>query len=399
MRSITIRAARRFLLLKHGLLGRRRFIGKEGAVQFVRQCGCIQYDPVDACGRNAELTLQSRVQGFSKAMLQELLYRDRALFDYPDKELAIMAVEDWPYFARYRTAARACGRQFEGLAELEERAAAYILQNGPVDANSLPIAGKIHWHSAIHWSGNWHGESNAARSVLEQMYSDGRLMIHHKDGARKSYDLTARCLPASLREAPDPLPDAFDHARWRILRRIGAVGLLHDRNSDALLGIHERTTQLRAQAFSSLLQEGRITAVQMESARSPLYLRSEDLPLLDLAESDAVFPARCEFIAPLDPLLWDRKLIQEIFDFSYRWEIYTPAAQRKYGYYVLPIVYGEGLIGRIDATARYKESVLEVKNVWWEPSVRRTKKLDAAVQRAVKRFAEFNGCREIRDDR
>jgi uncharacterized protein YcaQ len=103
---LTNRQARQFMLLKHGLLGGCKFIGKAGALAFVRQAGCIQYDPIDICGRNAELTLQSRVRGFTKAMLDELLYKDRVLFDYPDKNLALIPAEDWPYFERYREAGR-----------------------------------------------------------------------------------------------------------------------------------------------------------------------------------------------------------------------------------------------------------------------------------------------------
>ena len=116
---LTARQARRFLLLHHGLLGPHRFAGKDGALAFVRQAGCIQFDPVNICGRNAELTLQSRVKGFTRNTLDALLYEDRALIDYPDKNLAILPVEDWPYMERYRARARACGAQFEGLAALE----------------------------------------------------------------------------------------------------------------------------------------------------------------------------------------------------------------------------------------------------------------------------------------
>lgn len=96
MIRLTNRQARQFMLLKQGLLGEYRFAGRQGALEYVRQAGCIQFDPVDACGKNAELTLQSRVKGFTKQMLQELLYQDRSLVDYPDKNLSIIAVEDWP---------------------------------------------------------------------------------------------------------------------------------------------------------------------------------------------------------------------------------------------------------------------------------------------------------------
>lgn len=397
MTVITQRAARRFLLIRHGLLGSYRFIGKEGALSFVRQCGCIQFDPVDVCGRNAELTLQSRVKGFTKQTLAQLLYRDRLLFDYPDKELSILPIEDWPFFHRFREAARRCGSQFPGLPALEKQALEHIARHGPADAASLPIEGRIHWHSAIHWSGSWHGESNAARSVLEQMYSDGRLVIHHKDGARKTYDIAARCLPPELLSAPDPLPGDAEHLQWRILRRIGAVGLLHDRNSDALLGIRSMTGKAvgvaeRKAAFEALLRRGEIREIRVEGVSAPFYYRANAEDDLALARSEAALPARCEFLAPLDPMLWDRKLIAELFDFHYRWEIYTPAPQRKYGYYVLPVVYGERLAGRIEAVAHYREGALEFKNLWLEDGVRSTKQMNAAVQRALRRFARFNGC-------
>ena len=120
MIRLTNRQARQFMLLKQGLLGEYRFIGKQGAYDYVRQMGCIQFDPVDVCGKNAELTLQSRVKGFSKKTLYELLYEDRLLIDFPDKNLSILPAKDWPYFERYREAARKCGEQFLELPELEK---------------------------------------------------------------------------------------------------------------------------------------------------------------------------------------------------------------------------------------------------------------------------------------
>ena len=103
MITITKRQAGQFILAKQGLIGTYRFAGKAGAYDYVRQAGCIQYDPVDVCGKNAELTLQSRVKGFKKSMLRDLLYKDRLLTDYADKELSIWPTEDWPYFSSYGT--------------------------------------------------------------------------------------------------------------------------------------------------------------------------------------------------------------------------------------------------------------------------------------------------------
>ena len=392
MLNITPDQARQFILLKQGLLGRHRFAGKDGAYQYVRQAGCIQYDPVDVCGRNAELTLQSRVKGFTKRMLDDLLYRDRLLVDYADKELSIWPSEDWPYFASYRERSMALGKTFSGIPELEEEAIRHIRANGPVSSDSLPLEGTVFWHSSMHWSGHWHKESPAARSVLEQLYTDGVLLIHHKSGTRKFYDLADKYLPADLLAAPDPCPDESARLDWRVLRRIGAVGLLWNRRSDAWLGI-SMAAEERDAAFARLEKAGRITPVRVEGLRFPLYVLNTDLPLLESVRSgQADCKARLEFLAPLDPMLWDRKLIEALFGFQYSWEIYTPASKRKYGYYVLPVLYGDRLVERIEPKTDRKANSLTVQNIWFEPGVRQTKTLSGMIDKAVCRLARFNGC-------
>ena len=391
MLNVSQKQAGQFILLKQGLLGEYRFSGKDGAYRYVRQAGCIQFDPVDVCGRNAELTLQSRVKGFTRQMLDDLLYRDRLLVDYSDKELSIWPSEDWPYFAPYRERSRELGRSFPGIPELGEEALRYIRENGPVSSDSLPIGGKIFWHSSMHWSGHWHSESPAARSVLEQLYTDGVLLIHHKSGARKYYDLAEKYLPADLLSAPDPCPDESAYLAWRVRRRIGAVGLLWNRRSDAWLGIR-MTPEQREQAFARLEKDGAVLPLQVENLRFPLYLLKEDLPLLESVSEGQEYKARLEFLAPLDPMLWDRQLIEALFGFRYSWEIYTPVSKRKYGYYVLPVLYGDRLIGRIEPKADRKSKTLTVLNFWPEPGVRQTKKLSGLVDGAVRRLARFNGC-------
>ena len=392
MLNISPEQARQFMLRKQGLIGSYRFAGKGGAYQYVRQAGCIQYDPVDVCGRNAELTLQSRVKGFTKQMLESLLYRDRLLVDYADKELSIWPSEDWPFFAPYRERSREHGKSFSRIPELEMEALEYIRANGPVSSDTLPIEGTVFWHSSMHWSGYWHRESPAARSVLEQLYTDGTLLIHHKSGTRKFYDLAEKYLPPELLSAPDPCPDESAYRAWRIRRRIGAVGLLWNRPSDAWLGIGMDSAQ-RSAAFDRLEEEGRILPVRAGSLRFPLYLLSEDLPLLEsiLAGQEDLRP-RLEFLAPLDPMLWDRKLIDAVFGYQYSWEIYTPVSKRRYGYYVLPMLYGDRLVGRIEPKADRNAKILTVQNIWLEPGVRRTKALSARIEKAVQRLAKFNGC-------
>ena len=395
MREITKSQARQFILAKQGLLGSRRFIGKAGAYDYIRQAGCIQYDPVDVCGKNAELTLQSRVKGFQKSMLEDLLYRDRLLVDYVDKELSIWPAEDWPRFAPFRERSCIHGAAFPGFSELEQEALSYIRSNGPVSSDTLPLDGEVFWHSSLHWSGNWHGKSKAARSVLEQLYTDGRLVIHHKIGSRKFYDLAERHLEARLLAAQSPCEDEDAFRRWRILRRIGAVGLLWNKSSPAFLGIPMNADQRRL-AFSALEASGAILPVRIEGGRTLFYYRAEDETLMrEVLAGSLDRKPRLEFLAPLDPLLWDKALTAALWDFSYAWEIYTPADKRKYGAYTLPILWGESFIGRIDMTADHRDRVLRVRKIWFEPGVRLTKRMGNALDRSLIRFARFNGCTTV----
>lgn len=395
MQTITQEQARQFILSKQGLLGRYRFAGKDGAYRYVRQAGCIQYDPVDVCGKNAELTLQSRVKGFTKQTLSDLLYKDRLLVDYSDKELSIWASADWPYFSGYRERSKIHGASFAGIPELEERAVAYIREHGPVSSDTLPIEGTVFWHSSMHWSGNWHGQSQAARSVLEQLYTDGVLIIHHKSGSRKFYDLADKYFSRELLDAKNPCPDEASFLAWRVLRRIGAVGLMWNKRSDAWLGV-SMTNEQRERAFETLEKAGTVAPVRVEEIRSPLYMLSDDLPLLEaVTAGTADRKPRLEFLAPLDPMLWDRKLIEAIWDYRYSWEIYTPAEKRKYGYYVLPMLWGDRFIGRIEAAVDRKTGTLTVRNIWYEDGIRRTKKLAGALDGAVRRLAKLNDCGRI----
>jgi uncharacterized protein YcaQ len=391
MIQLTNRQARQFLLLKHGLLGEYQFTGKQGVLDFVRQVGCIQYDPIDVCGKNAELVQQSRIKGFTKSMLDELLYKDRSLVDYPDKNLAIIPLEDWPYFERYRQAARQHAKRYPEMEALTEQVRTHIQNHGAISSDDLKLDGNFAWQSAIHWSGG----NNTSRSVLEQMYSTGELIIHHKKGTRKYYEIAEKYIQPNLLNSPEPLPDELEHHKWRVLRRIGAVGLLWNRASDAWLNIWGLKTEQRNEVFRQLLHEDRIVAVTVEQIKDMLYCRAEDLPLIEAVLQNPAPEFRCELIAPLDNMMWDRKLINKLFGFDYTWEIYTPAIKRKFGYYVLPLLFGECFIGRAEVIAERKTGTLAVKNIWYENGVKQTKQLRSALDDCFHKFALFNGCETI----
>ena len=202
-------------------------------------------------------------------------------------------------------------------------------------------------------------------------------------------------LDPELLQAENPCAGDEDLLRWRVLRRIGAVGLLWNRNSTAFLGI-PLNAEIRKKIFSDLEESGKTCSVLVDGINAPFSYPAEDSPLMQaVLNGTADRKPRLEFIAPLDPMMWDKNMIAALWDFQYSWEIYTPAAKRKYGYYTLPVLWGEKFIGRIEAVADRKRRTLIVKNIWLEPGVRQTQKLHSAMSRSVKRLAGFNGCSRI----
>ena len=172
--------------------------------------------------------------------------------------------------------------------------------------------------------------------------------------------------------------------------------MLWNRGSTAFLGIREMSPADRNRIFEEQYADGETVQVHVEGIRTVFYILREDVPLLEKAMNSTDTSRRCEFLAPLDPLLWDRALIEKTFDYQYTWEIYTPREKRKYGYYVLPVLYGERLVGRIEPVIVNGELV--VKGIWLEPGVRKTRKLNQAINVRLKRFARFNDCTYTEQD-
>ncbi len=372
---------RKFILYKQGLLGDHRFIGKSGILAFIRQAGCIQFDPIDVCGKNAEIVLQSRVKGFTKQMLYELLYCDRKLLDYFDKNLSIIPIENWKYFERERVCHRNLERSHDDIQQVHDQIIAAVSENGPLCSSDLDLSQKVDWY----WS-----KTKLSRAALEHMYFSGELAIHHKEGNIKYYDLIEKCIPEDILGAIDPYPNDFDHKKWRVLQRISSLGFMWNRASDAWLGIPGLKANERNTIFAELLSESHIVSIRADNIKYPLYCRTEDIKIIDYMKEKEHEKPRCEFIAPLDNMMWDRKLIKAIWDFDYKWEIYTPASERKYGYYVLPILYGERFIGRIEMKYDRKCKKLNVSNIWYESNVKLTKTIENSLVSAIERFEIFN---------
>ena len=386
--KITKKQARQFILVHQKIMPARKLQGKEGILEYIRRVGCIQFDPLNMVGYNSYLVLQSRIKNFKPEYLRELLYSDRKLLDGWDKNMAIYNIEDWPYFSRYREKAyQRHGGESNSISKILPEVRNALEQNGPLSSIDLKFDNKVDW--------SW-APTRAARAALESMYFWGELIIHHKIGTRKVYDFSKKHLSPELLSISDPNVTLEQYFEWKVKRRIGAVGLLWECSGDAWLGISWMKSEQRFDAFSRLKEKGEVMKIEVEKIKHPLYIRKEEVALLhEILEKSDVEP-QASFIAPLDNLLWDRKLIKEIFGFEYIWEVYKPVSERRYGYYVLPVLYGESFVARFEPKFNKKTGKLEIINWWWEPNVIISEEMKQELIRCFEQFLYYLGATGIR---
>ena len=388
--TITKQQARRLILAHQGLWPAYELEGKAGVLEYIQRVGCIQFDPLNIVGRNPELVLQARVSGFQPVMLQELLYEDRKLLDGWDKNMSIYSVEDWPYFHRRREAAlRRYGKSPGAVKSILPQVRKAIEEQGPSSSIDLPFDQTVNW--------SW-APTRLARAALESMYSWGELVIHHKMNTRKVYDFTSCHIAEELLSASDPNQTEEQFHDWYVHRRIGGIGLLWDKSGDAWLGMPGIKSKERKAALSRLFKQGKVVEVRVDEIKFPLYMRSDDwLPLNKTLDSGIPLP-RAVIMAPLDNLLWDRKLVKELFDFQYIWEVYKPVAERRYGYYVLPILYGDRFVARFEPGQDKENGALIIKNWWWEPGGNQSQRMHSDLLDCFKRFLNYRGADALQVD-
>jgi uncharacterized protein YcaQ len=386
MITLTNKQARRYILAYQDLYPPRKLRGAEGVLSYIRKAGCIQYDPLHVAGHNHELVLQARVKDFTPDMLYRLLYRERRLLDGWDKNMSIYPVEDWPCFCRIRQRfAEQMGPRYRQAEPIIPQVRRALEERGPLSSLDLDNDEVVDW---------WWAPTRLARVALESMFFTGEVIVHHKVHTRRVFDLTHRHIPDKIRNAPDPNPTEEAYHDWLVARRIGSIGLLWNRPGDAWLGSDLKAGE-RSAAFARLLDAGRIREVRVEGIPSPLYMPADAMPVLEQALEDREPAPQAVFLAPLDNMLWDRKLIRALFGFDYKWEVYTPADQRKYGYYVLPVLYGDRFVARCEPVRDRKTKTLTLVNWWWEEGVRISKQMGAALARCMKAYMGYLGVERL----
>ncbi len=396
---LTPTLARRLAITRQRLAGPRPAADPAGLLEAVGDLGCVQLDPIAVVERTQRLVLWSRVGAFDPAGLDRLLWHERRLFEYWAHCASIVLTEDYPIHAHmmrgFRGAGAGLSERTRSWVKANARLRRYILgrlrRDGPLLSRDLAEDGlePEAWVST-----GWTSGRNVSR-MLDFLWLQGTIMVAGRLGGQKQWDLAERCLPDWTPRERLPEHEVVRRSAEKSLRALGAGTPRHI----AQHFTRGRYTDLPT-ALRGLQQQGRIVPVEIrESPRhepwpGEWYIHTDDVPLLErLANGD--WAPRTTLLSPFDNLICDRQRTRQLFDFDYTIEIYTPAAKRRYGYYVLPVLHGDRLVGRLDPAMDRASGRLTINAAYAEPGAA-NRAAGPAVAGAVHELAEFLGAREVR---
>jgi uncharacterized protein YcaQ len=377
--------ARRLLLGAQGLLQAPERATSDSVYELVLRLGYVQIDSINVVERAHHLILAPRLHGYRTSLFQGLLERRRRLFEHWTHDAAAIPTVWFPYwhhrFERYRSELprRPWWRQRMGgePAAVIARVRARLERGGPLLARDL--AKKSERRPA---GTSWWGWS-PQKTALEYLWWTGEAAIAGRRGFHKLYDLAERVLPAAVAA---PRPTAERHVEWACRTALERLGAATPQEIAAFWQAIPAATARTWCASAAAREE--IAAVEVEAADGSPPRAAFAVP--DWQDRSRVEPAvasRIRLLCPFDPILHDRRRVRRLFGFDFRFEAFVPAAQRRHGYYVMPLLEGERLVGRIDPKLHRAAGRLEVRSVRWEPGVRPTRRRQQALAAAVARLA------------
>jgi uncharacterized protein YcaQ len=344
--------------------------------------GSVQYDPLNPVGRNVDLVLQARVPGYRVDGWLKPVYCDRIAYDAWDKQACLVPVADWPWRRPIRERFHPWHDR-EILREYPDMVTSVfdeIDRRGPLsslDFEDRQAAPERH---------SWYGPTVVKR-VLRALWATGELVTHHRESGRHYYARPEHVIPEPYISAMCE-QDLDEYYRWVVLRRHQTAGLLRPGASAEIWSVCGDSAA-RLRAISDLVQLGALVPVEVGDRRQRYHIPASALPYLEVDPPNRGLT----FLGPLDSLLWDRRAVRDLFHFDYVWEVYKKPHDRRWGYYVLPVLSGSRFVGRIDS--RLENGVWKVAQWWWEDDVRVTLDMLALLRSASRRFARYLGAVSI----
>jgi uncharacterized protein YcaQ len=384
--KVTREAARRFLAARHALAPARSLDGGSGAVlEAFRRLGSIQYDPIAVAGRSHDLVLHARVADYDPGWCDEL-YGQRVIFEAHNKGLSLVPTREYPWFRG--TWSRRAARVLEENPDVARQVLERFQVEGPLSA--------LDFERAKGQTTDWFGlPMNSVRAVLEAYSITGVLGLARREGNRRLYDLLERLLPPDIVARDVPLEEQLRH---KMLSRYRAHGLLGiGGGGDIFSGLGPAKPDPRAPGYpgrtnvrEALMAAGQLVPVHVEGVSGKRFVLREEVEILANPPEP---PPSVAFLSPFDPLVWDRKLLGSLFDFEYVWELFHPPERRRWGWYVLPVLFGDRFAGRIEPRIDRESERVQILDLWWEDGFApaRVQGFVEAMRDALRAYLRFAG--------
>ncbi len=356
--------------------------GREATLRAIEHLGYVQIDTISVVARAHHHTLWNRCPDYSPSYLHDLVALDRRVFEYWAHAIAFLPMSDYRFYIprmhRHRTGARAWLSEWKKENQhVLENVLERIRAEGALTSKDFePPPGTKR--------GTW-WDWKPAKRALEILFWQGYLMISERRNFQKVYDLTERVLPP---ETDTTVPTQEELGQFHVRRALGAMGVAQEREIHDAFHIADRATL--AAALEAMLQTDEVTHVSVPGVESDYYALTDTLEQIDMEAPNSV-----HILSPFDNLTIQRERMERLFGFQYTIECYLPPAKRTYGYFVLPILWRDRMIGRMDAKADRKLKALQVKKLWFEDGFNAIDGALPQLSDALARYAIFNGCRAI----
>jgi uncharacterized protein YcaQ len=392
----TKKIARRLTVERQGLTSKPKTATKDDVYTVIDRLGCLQIDTISVVERAHHVTLWSRLGPHEKATLNELASEDRRLFEYWAHAACYVPMKDYRFFISPM-------RMREG--EMLERLERWGGRAGGVNPEILdevlarvkaegPLATKDFEQRRKGPSKGW-WDWKPAKVALEVLYGAGLLMVSHRENFQRQYDVAERVLPPGV-DTSEPTEE--ERVKHYITRTMGSLGLVKPADVRGYYTPSYARYKMYSKQLPALMEEmdddGEAVRYEVEGERQPYYCLPEDADRFDDL-SDGLGHTDVNLLNPFDNVLWDKRRVESLFGFTAKLEAYTPAPQRKYGYYYLAILYRDRLVGRIIPKMDRKNRKLIINSTWHETWFKPDESFENGFSETLESFSNFNGADEI----
>ena len=386
---VSLESARRLMLEKQ-LITASMQASKDMIYRIIEHLGCLQIDTINVVERAHYLTLWSRLGTYNKEHLHQLVYEDRKLFEHWAHAVCYIPFKDYRFYrpqilARRKTMRERFRKRTDTDPTILDEVLKRITDEGPLSSKDFKGGGG---------KGGWWGWK-PAKLALELLYRSGYLLIHHRHNFQKYYDLTENVLPSKV-DVSTPSED--ERVSYFTFKTLGALGLV---KSPELKGYYQNyihklgTTKQLQDYMENLYSIGEVEKHSVEGDSNPYYCLPEDSTRLQELESGDFDYSEVNMFVYFDNLMWNRKRIQQLFSFKSKLEIYIPKEKRVYGYYHLPILYGDKLVARLDPKMDRQNNVLIIRGYWLEEDFKVNEDYQDKLEKNLQDFALFHGTDKI----